>query len=381
MMRSFFYFYPNQSQYQPMPLHFKKHIQQKSDYKGGKSMDEVSQNGRKIHKLSSNENPLGSSPLAIDAIKKYTDSVHLYPERTGIRLREALVEFYEGQLSLEQFVTTNSGVANIELITRAFVDEDSECIYSNPAFGPYKGFPKRVGGIPIDIPLIGDNFVMNVSAILDAVNDKTRLIFITSPNNPTGTHLPKGQVDELIYNLPDHVVTVFDEVYYQYADAEDYVRALPYVLEGKNVIAVNSFSKAYGLAGMRIGYSYSTPEIASYLRKLRRPFMLNTLSQEAAIAALKDEDFIRSTVDHVHREKKYLYEELDRLGVKYWKTQANFILVYPHIPPVEFEEAMIAEGIMVRPVAGFGAEKGVRVTIGTHEANQAYIQALENILK
>ena len=177
------------------------------------------------------------------------------------------------------------------------------------------------------------------------------------------------------------MILVFDEVYFQFADAEDYVRPLPYVLEGKNVIAINSLSKAYGLAGLRVGYSYSTPEIATYLRQLRIPFMINSLSMEGAMAALKDDDHIQKTVEMVHREKRFLYEQFDELGIKYWKTQANFILTEPKMDPVDFETQILKEGgVMVRPVAGFGAPKCVRITIGTREGNEALIAGWKKLL-
>ncbi|NND16737.1 MAG: aminotransferase class I/II-fold pyridoxal phosphate-dependent enzyme, partial [Eudoraea sp.] len=265
------------------------------------------------------------------------------------------------------------------LIIRGFLDENSECIYCSPYFNAYKDFSEVMGAKTIDIPLLGENFDLDIPGIDAAITEKTSVIFITSPNNPTGSYIRKAQVDALLDILPDHVLLVFDEVYYQYADAEDYVRALPYVLENKNVIAINSLSKAYGLAGLRIGYSYSTPEVANYLQKFRIPFMLNTLSMEAAIAGIQDDEFIERTVDLIHKEKYYLYKELDVLGTTYWKTQANFILMRPQMTPQEFEAKMIEEGIMVRPLVGFGAPDCVRVTIGTHEANEAFIDALKKI--
>lgn len=359
-----------------MPIKFKPYLQAKSNYKGGKSKADIGQTQQKIYKLSSNENALGASPKALAAIQEHLTTISEYPDRTDKRLREALEKFYEGQLTAEQFITTNSGVGNLELIIRGFMEEDSECIYSSPAFGPYKGFPKKIGAKAINIPLIGEDFNLDVKGILNAISDKTRLIFITSPNNPTGTHLPKTQVDELVNNLPDHVILVFDEVYYQFADNQEFIRPLPYVVAGKNVIGVNSFSKAYGLAGLRVGYSYSTPEIATYLQQLRRPFMINTISLEAAIAALDDQAFIEKTVNLIHQEKEFLYKSLDQLGVKYWKTQANFIFIKPSIDAFEFEEKMLQSGIMVRPVAGFGAPDCVRVTIGTREGNEAFLKAL-----
>ncbi len=364
-----------------MGLNFKTYLPSEPGYKGGKSKEEVSKGGKKVCKLSSNENPLGSSPLAMKAVQKYLNTLSEYPPPMDGKLRNALSEFYNGALTPDQFVTTNSGVANIELIVRGFLDEGSECIFSNPAFSPYRSFPLKVGAKPINIPLIGNDFQLDLQGIEKSITEKTSLVFVTSPNNPTGTHIGKAQIDALIAMLPEHVLLVFDEVYYQFADAADYVRPLPYVLENKNVIAVNSLSKAYGLAGLRIGYSYSTVEVATYLQKFRRPFMLNTLSMEAAIGGLQDDDFIQQTVELIHQEKKYLYKELDKIGVKYWKTQANFIMIRPPITPLQFEEKMANEGIMVRPLTGFGAPDCVRVTIGTREGNEAYLYALRKVIQ
>ena len=359
---------------------FKPYLQGKDNYQGGKSKDEVASNGKKIYKLSSNENMLGSSPLAIAAIQKHITGLNEYPDRTDTRYRQALSNFYNAQLQPNQFITANSGVEILELIVRAFLNEGLECIVSNPAFGPYQMFSHKQGAKVIDIPLKGRNFDMDVEGILDAISDRTRLIFITSPNNPTGTHIPKAQIDALVNALPEHVVLVFDEVYFQFAEAGDYVRALPYILEGHKVIAVNSFSKAYGLAGMRMGYAYSNLEIATYVQQVRRPFMINTLCMEAAIAALQDEVFIEKTVHLIHKEKAFIYPQLDALGVNYWKTQANFFMLKPEMPASQFEELMLKEGIMVRPVANFGAPGCIRVTIGTREANQAFLGALRKII-
>lgn len=359
-----------------MPLKFKSYLQAKPVYKGGKSKPFTN---KKIYKLSSNENMLGSSPKAMEAIQQQLNTLNEYPDYNDNKFRQALATFYDDQLIVEQFITTNSGVASIELITRAFLEEGTECIFSNPAFGPYRGFPKKVGAKSIDIPLIGEKFQLDVKGILKAINEKTRLVFVTNPNNPTGTYLPKAQIDQLIEGLPDHVVLLYDEVYYQYVDAADYVRALPYVRAGKNVIGINSFSKAYGLAGLRIGYAYSTPEIAAYLRQLRRPFMINSLSMNAAIAALEDTQFIKQTVALIHQEKAYLYAQLDQLEMQYWPTQANFILIKPVMDTASFEAKMLSAGIMVRQAASFGAPGCVRVTIGTREANDAFLGALRHI--
>lgn len=360
-----------------MPLHFKSYLLNQATYKGGKARDEDAT--QKIYKLSSNENPIGASPLAIEALAKYAHTAFEYPEATNQEFHEALAAFYNDEIQSDQFITTNSGVANIELVMRGFLEPGTEFIYSSPAFIAYKGFGEKMGATGVDVPLVGEHFELDVDGVLSAVNEATRLVLITSPNNPTGTHIPKSSVDRLVNNLPDHVVLLFDEVYYQFADADDYVRATPYIKEEKNVVAVNSFSKAYGLAGLRVGYSYSTPEISGYLRNLRRPFMVNTLSMKAAMAALKDEKFISKTVQVIHEGREYLYEELAQLGCRFWKTQANFILIRPEMTSVEFVKKMAAEHVMVRPAEGMSDAHAVRVTIGDREANEAFLAAYKKV--
>lgn len=267
------------------------------------------------------------------------------------------------------------------MIERAFLNPGDEIIICNPAFKPYYMFAQKLGAKPVDVPMKGKSYRLDIPGILKAITKKTKLLFLCSPNNPTGTHIPQGDLDKLLPQLPKHIVTVYDEVYYQYADAKDFTIGLPYVKAGLNVIAVNSFSKAYGLAGMRVGYGYTTEEIGRYLAQVRRPFHINTLSMDAAQAALKDKAFIKKTVKMVHEEKAYLYKALDKLGVKYWKTQANFITIKPKMNDKKLEEAMLMQGVMVRPVANFGAKDCIRVTIGDREANKAYIKALKKVLK
>ena len=360
---------------------FKPYLLPKAAYSGGKGRKEVANTtlGKKIYKLSSNENVLGSSPKALEAIRNHIGSLNEYPERTDVKLRKALTDFYKGVLDSNQFVTENSGVSIIEIICRAFISDGLEVIVSNPCFKPYMMFTKNCGGVVVDVPLIEENYELDVDGILDKINDKTRLIFLTNPNNPTGTHLPKQQIDELFEKVPSHVVVVIDEVYFQFADAPDYIRAHHYVTKGRQVIGINSFSKAYGLAGLRLGYAYAPENIATYLRQLNRPFNLSTLSLEAGIAALGDVDFIQKTVEMVQSQKIYLYSELDDIGITYWPSQTNFILIKPSINTQEFESQMLTHGIMVRQVAKFGAPGCVRVTIGDQEANEAFIHALKQI--
>ncbi|MBT8220184.1 MAG: histidinol-phosphate transaminase [Bacteroidia bacterium] len=358
---------------------FKPYLSVTSTYVGGKSKSEVGAT-EKIYKLSSNENPLGPSPRAIKAIENQLHTLHEYSDYTGERFRDALEKFYDGELGEDQFVSANSGVDLLEMICRAFLDPGHESIICSPCFGPYALFTKKCGGTVIDIPLKGSAFNLNVHGILDAITDQTRLIFLANPNNPTGTHIGLDAIHQLLEGIPDHVVVVYDEVYQQFVQTTDYTTGVSLVQKGYPVIGINSFSKAYGLGGLRVGYAYSTQKLANYLRQIRRPFMLSSLAQAGGIAALQDKEHIDKTVKLVNSEKPRLYKAFDKIDLKYWKSEANFILIKPELDSRQFTEQMLEEGIMVRPMEGFGAPGCIRVTIGTSEANDAFIKALRKIM-
>ncbi len=356
---------------------FKPHLEPKEVYKGGKN---IPPSEKKIYKLSSNENPLGASPKAVDAIKSALDRIDRYPDQTDIRLREALVKDFGGKLTADQFLTGNSGSEIIDMILRAFINEGDEVIYSNPSFLPYAVFSRWYGAEQINVPLKEPNYGLDLEGILNAITVRTKIIFLTSPNNPTGTYIPKAVLEDFLSKIPKNIVVVFDEVYRHFADAEDYVTALPYVLQGQNVIALNSFSKTYGLAGQRIGYCYTTSTIANYIRLIHKPFLLPLTSIEAAISALSDRGFVEETVKTVHDGRAYLSKAFVQLGITYWPTQANFFIVDPPLSEMEFTDKMMDEGIMVRPVSQFGALGKVRITIGNQEANEALVMAMKKII-
>lgn len=356
---------------------FKPYLKPKKAYEGGKGVPANQQ--KKIYKLSSNENPLGHSPKAIEALVEAAKTLDVYPDQTDIRLRKALVKDFDHVLNENQFICGNSGSEIIDMILRAFINEGDEVIYSNPCFLPYSVFSRWYGGIQVDVPLLLPDYALDVEGILNAISDKTKIIFLTSPNNPTGSYIPKPILDDFLSRIPDHIVVVFDEVYRHFADAEDYTTGLPYVNAGLNLIAINSFSKTYGLAGQRIGYCYTTEKIAQYIRQIHKPFLLPSTSTAAAIGALEDTDFIKKTVQTVLEGRAYLTEAFQELGIRFWPSQANFFLIDPPLPEFEFTDFLMQEGIMVRPVSQFGAPGKVRITIGNEEANKALVQALEKI--
>ncbi len=356
---------------------FKPYIANSTGYKGGKSAVS-SDDGSKIYKLSSNENVLGS------AFQKKPGAAplnyNIYPDATSEDLFIALERFYKHELSKDQFIAGNGGSDLLQMIVMAFLDHETNCIISNPCFGPYKMFSGLVGATVKDIPLLSPTFALDVNGIIAAIDKQTRVIFLTSPNNPTGTYLKKQEVTSLLEQVPDHVVVVYDEVYHHFADKTDYSTALPFVKTGYNVIAINSFSKAYGLAGLRIGYGYTTETIAAYLRKLHRPFLINSVSKQAAIIALQNQEFIKYTIDKISEQREALCAGFDALGLKYWPSQANFVLVKSPDKFNNLTQLLHAHNIMVRPTENFGAPGCIRITIGDQDATDATLNALATIL-
>ena len=357
---------------------FKPYLDVKNRYKGGKSI-QAKEPGQKVYKLSSNEHPFGTSPKVIEAIKRASQNFHIYPEVNDARLRDALVKDFDGILAKDQFLAANSGSEIIDHTFRAFLSPGDEVIISTPCFVPYGTFSRWLGATVIDIPLKGDHYELDVDSILGAITERTRIITVTSPNNPTGTYVPKAVFESLLESVPDDVLIIYDEVYRHFADAEDYTTGLPYVLAGKNVLAVNSFSKTYGLASMRVGYAYTTEEIANYIRQIIKPFNIPSLAMEAAIAALEDQEFVQQTRNLILQERRFLQHAFTDLGLNFTPSQANFFLINPPIPSADFVDFLIQHGIMTRPVDNFGAAGKVRISIGTHEANEALITALRQL--
>lgn len=359
---------------------FKSYLEVKDGYQGGKSVT-ANKKDQKTYKLSSNENPIGASPKAIAAIRGYLDRLHLYPDPTDVRLRQALAEFYEGQLSPDHFIGTNGGSELIDLIIRGFVEVGDEVIISAPFFVPYRTFSQWGGAEVINVPLAAEDYSVDVEGILDAITGRTKVVFLTSPNNPTGTYIPRPVLERLLAAIPPDIIVVLDEVYWQFATAPDYVRALPYVEDHPNLIAINSFSKTYGLAALRVGYGYMNVEIADYLRQICKPFQVARLSLEAAIAALRDKEFVAQSVKLVTAERKYMEQQYTELGIDFASSQANFVLIDPPVPAPEFVDYLFGQGIAVRPMDNFGAPGKVRISIGTREANEALLAAIRQLLR
>jgi histidinol-phosphate aminotransferase len=358
---------------------FKPYFSIKGGYKGGKRVTATAK-GQKTYKLSSNENPIGPSPRVVATIRGNLSELCLYPDPTDIRLRQALAAYYGHQLQPDQLVCANGGSELIEMIIRGFVNPGDEVIISAPYFVPYRTFSLRAGARVVNVPLLEPVYEVDVEGIRKAIGEKTRIVFLTSPNNPTGTYIPQRTLEALLATIPPDVLVVLDEVYWHFTTAADYTRALPYLERYSNLIAVNSLSKTFGLAALRLGYAYMNLEVANYLRQLCRPFMISRLSLEGAIAALQDHEFVQRTVELVIRERAFMEAEYTALGIAYTPSQANFILVDPPVAAAEFVDFLFGQGIAVRPMDNFGAPGRVRISIGHREANRALLAAIQQLL-
>lgn len=335
----------------------------------------------KVYRMSYNESPLGPSPKAIVAMQETAVSLGDYSDFSDDRLRQALAETFGRGLTADHFVCSTSGYEALEFIGRAFLQPGDEVIVSHPTFGVYNRLARTSGATLIDVVLQPETFAFNVDGILAAVTENTRLVIVCNPNNPTGTLLTAAEMERLVNGLPDHVLLVADEVYFHFVASPDFPDSLRYVLEGRNVIIVHTFSKAYGLAGLRLGYAIARPEIADYLGRLQRGFHLSGMAIAGGLAALADQAHLQQNVALVQAQKQWLYEQYDRLDLRYWPSETNFMLMELPVAAEAVCQKLLAVGVMVRPAGIATMPNVLRVTVSTPDGNEAFIKGLETILQ
>lgn len=347
-------------------------------YQGGKPIEEVQRELGivDIIKLASNENPLGPSPLAVQAIAESARRVHLYPDGNAFYLKNDLARHLG--VSTEQLILGNGSNDVLQLIAEAYVAPDDEVIYAAGAFIVYSLVTKLCSATAVVVPMQNDTH--DLSAMAAAITDRTKVIFIANPNNPTGTMVPADETAVFMERVPDDVLVVFDEAYYEYVLRSDYPQTLPYILEGRNFIITRTFSKIYGLAGLRIGYGIAPPALIETLNRVRQPFNCSLVGQAAARAALKDTDHVKKSQASNIAGKVLLYEAFDDMGLRYAPTEGNFIMLHLEQLGADVADALLQKGIIVRPIAGYGYPDAVRVTIGTEKENERFITALKQIL-
>ena len=357
----------------------RKGILKITSYIPGKSIEEVQKEfgAKRWIKLASNENLLGPSPKAVAAIRKELPNIYLYPEGPCTILRKALAKKFAIP---ERMVVISNGADNLILmIANAFLNEGEEVVVADPTFSVYTNVTQIMGGKPIKVKLKG--FSHDLESMLNKVNRKTKLVFICNPNNPTGTTVSLKAFNSFLSKIPKHVIVVLDEAYGDFVEDVFCPNGLDYIKKGKQVIILRTFSKVYGLAGLRIGYALGRGDLVDCLYQVRDPFPVHRLAQVAAVAALGDEDHAIRSIQLVYEGRKYLYKELDRMGLSYVPSQANFVFVDFGKDSEKVSQALLREGIIIRPGKVWGFPTFARVTIGRMEDNQRFIKALKKILR
>ena len=349
-------------------------------YVPGKPIDEVRrEHGLKnVIKLASNENSLGPSPKALAAIKERLSDLNLYPDVKSHNLLKALAEHLG--IRPEQLTVGNGADGLIMQTCLAYLDEQSEVIVSQSSFPVYDIYTHVMRAVLVKIPL--RNFRLDLEAMLRAISDKTKLIFVCNPNNPTGTIVTAVEVEAFMDKAPKHVLIIYDEAYYEFVDSPDYPDSLRYIRDGHtNTMIMRTFSKIYGLAGIRLGYAIAEPKILAPLNRVKEPFSVNLLAQAAGVAALEDQAFLEKTVTTNHAGRIYLYGEFERLRLPYVRSHTNFVLVKIGPQATAVQEMLLDKGVIVRPCAGYDLPLFLRVTVGSKTQNVRFIEALESTLQ
>ncbi len=358
-----------------MPLHVHPDIASLSPYVPGKPIEELQRELglSRIVKLASNENPLGPSPRAVAVIGEDAATLHRYPDGGAFRLREALADRWK--VTSDHIILGNGSDEILGLLARTFLSPGEEAVMADHTFVIYKMEVAAAHGTAVIVPL--KNWRHDLSAMADAVTAKTRLLFVCNPNNPTGTMVSKEEVTRLMARVPDHVVVVFDEAYFEYVRSAEFPDSMAYVRQGRHAIVLRTFSKIYGLAGLRIGYGVTTPEITNFLNRVRPPFNANSVAQRAALAALGDDDHVAKSRAVNEAGMEQVVKGLRALGFAPIPSEANFVYVDIGRDGRAVFEAMLREGVIIRHIEG----RMVRVTIGRQEENQAFLTALARVLQ
>lgn len=353
-------------------------------YKPGKPVRQAEvESGVTCIKMASNENPLGPSPLALEAIKRASCDVHFYPDNDLIELRGALAEIND--LSPDQVMVTSGSSSFLDLLARTLLGPGLNAITSRQSFIVYPLVTRATGARLIEVPT--RNYGFDLDAIANAVNPATRVVYLANPNNPTGTLLTAQEIDRFLDRLPSQVITVLDEAYYDYASyfaarrGINYSHALQYVREGRSVVVLRTFSKAHGLAGLRVGYGFGPAELLSYVNRMKPPFTVSSIAETAALAALADAQHIANSVRSNAIEAERLQRELSALGVCVVPTWANFLYCEIGEECASICRQLQDAGIIVRHLAGsWNAPHAFRVTVGTPEQNDQFLSAMKRVL-
>jgi histidinol-phosphate aminotransferase len=358
-----------------MTLHVHPDIAALSPYVPGKPIEELQREYglARVIKLASNENPLGPSPKAMAVIHQGLATLHRYPDGGAFSLREALADRWK--VTADQVIVGNGSDEILGLLARTFLSPGDEAVMADQTFVIYRMEVMAAHGKAVVVPLV--QWRHDVRAMAAAITERTRLIFICNPNNPTGTMVSAEEVAQLLARVPEHVVVVFDEAYFEYVRSSQFPDSMAYVKQGKNAIVLRTFSKIYGLAGLRIGYGVTTPEIANFLNRVRPPFNANSLAQRAALAALDDDEHVAKSRAVNQAGMDQVINGLRGLGLAPVPSEANFVYVDVGRDGRPVFESLLRVGIIVRHIEG----RMIRVTIGQAAENTAFLTALGEVLE
>lgn len=361
---------------------FRKEIEDIPVYIPGKPIEEVQRmlGLKRVVKIASNENPLGPSPMAMRAIRKTLADVNRYPDAASWYLKAKIAALHK--TSIDRIVCGNGSDEIIILAIKAFVEKGDEVIIAKPTFLIYQ-VAAGIAGANIKFVPLKKDLKYDLKSMKAAITPKTKIIFIANPDNPTGSYVTKKDLDEFFDGLPEDVIVYLDEAYFELASylCKDYPNGMTYLDGRQNLIVARSFSKIYGLAGLRVGYGIATKRIAQYLDKFRDPFNVNSLAQAAACAAMDDKDFVGKTLSLVKKEKEFVSAELEKMGLEYVKTVTNFMMINVKRDAVKVFEDLICNGVIVRDMKAWGFDNYIRISVGTREENEIFIRTLKKVLK
>jgi histidinol-phosphate aminotransferase len=359
-------------------LKLKKQLYSLKPYQPGKSIEEVKKqfNLEEIIKLASNENPFGCSSSVLEAIQNSIKPYSLYPDGYATSLRDTLAEYLH--VSPSKLIIGSGSDELIRIISRALLDSNSNTVMATPTFPQYKHNAIIENAEIREVPLT--NGEHDLQAMLEKIDERTSVVWICSPNNPTGNYINEKQLISFLDQIPSHVIAVLDEAYYEYVDANDYYDAIQLLNRYNNLIVLRTFSKIYGLAGFRLGYGVGSEELIMGLEPAREPFNVNTLAQIAGAAALKDQEFVENCKRANRESLQLFYHFCDEYNLHYYPTQGNFILIDFNVDGDELFQYLQERGFIVRSGKGLGFPTSVRISMGLMEQNEAIIQHLKQFL-
>jgi histidinol-phosphate aminotransferase len=351
------------------------HIQRIPTYKSENPAEEIERElGVEVVQLGMNENPFGPSPKGVAAARAFLEKAAPYPDDSAFFLRQKLAAHYK--VSMDELMVSSGSSDILAMAYHVVLGPDIEVLTGEASFIVYYQLAEMLNVPIVRAPM--KDYGFDLQEMASRITPRTRLIILANPNNPTGTIIHRKELDEFMNKVPDHVLVVLDEAYFEYVSDIEYPDSLKYVREGKSVLILRTFSKVFGLAGLRIGYGISTREIIDALYKVRMAFNTNSVAQAAALAAWDDREHVRMSVEMNHKERDFLYREFENRGVKYVPSFANFVLVDLGRPARPVTAALLKEGVIVRPA--WGCPTCMRVSVGTHSQNERFLAALEKVL-